>query len=130
MANFCANCTLQDRYFGLILNALEQSGQTDNTLVFFIADHGEYNFAHGLQYLGIPSFREAYHIPVIARWPNGLTTPGRTVESIDTLADIAPTLNELAGTTAQDTKTGRSLVPIFHNEIPTAWRDAWFSQTI
>ncbi len=129
MANYFAACTLQDRYFEMILSALEKTGQADSTLVLFVADHGDYNFAHGLQHMGIPSFREAYHVPVIARWPQGITSPNRTVSEIINLADIAPTIIELSGTTSKDTKTGRSLVPFFNNHTPEDWPDAWFSQT-
>lgn len=129
MANYYATCTLQDKYFEMILNTLEKTGQADDTLVMFIADHGEYNFAHGLQCMGIPSFREAYHVPIIARWPRGIESPNRTVSEIITLADIAPTLIALSGTTSKDTKTGQSLVPFFKNQKPENWPDAWFSQT-
>ena len=129
MANYFAACTLQDRYFEMILRALDDAGQGDDTLVLFVADHGDYNFAHGLQFMGIPSFREAYHVPMVARWPRGIAAPGSAVSDLVTLADIAPTLIELAGTTATDEKTGRSLLPFFADQIPENWPDAWFSQT-
>lgn len=129
IVSYYANCTLEDRYFGMILKALEQTGVADDTLVLFVADHGEYNFAHGLQNMGIPAFREAYHVPVVARWPNGITRSGRAVDDIVWLADIAPTLIDLAGTSPSDHKTGRSLVPFLQDEAPTDWRDDWYSQT-
>lgn len=129
MASYYANCTLEDHYFGMILDALDATGDVDNTLVMFIGDHGEYNFAHGLQNMGIPAFREAYHVPVVARWPNGITRPDRKVDDIVWLADIAPTLIELARTTPEDHKTGRSLLPFFSGEPPSDWRDDWYSQT-
>jgi len=129
MVSYYANCTLEDRYFGMILEALAATGAGDDTLVLFIGDHGEYNFAHGLQNMGIPAFREAYHVPVVARWPKGITRPGRRVDDIVWLADIAPTLLDLAAATVTDTKTGRSLAPFLDDESPEDWRDDWYSQT-
>ena len=129
MVSYYANCTLEDRYFGMILEALETTGVGDDTLVLFIGDHGEYNFAHGLQNMGIPAFREAYHVPVVARWPKGITRPGRTVDDIVWLADITPTLIDLAAATHSDRKTGRSLTPFLRDESPADWRDDWYSQT-
>jgi arylsulfatase A-like enzyme len=129
MINYWANCTLQDKFFGLILDELEATGQKDNTIVIFLSDHGEYNFAHGLQYMGIPSFREAYNVPVMVRWPEGIKNPGRTVNEFISQADFAPTFLEIAGVKAKDRKTGQSLVPFFEGGVPENWPDAFYSQT-
>src|SRR5690606_13907425 len=97
--------------FGEVLNALDASGQADNTLVIFLSDHGDYMGAHGLFLKGVAAFREAYHIPCIMRWPAGIEAPGRTVDAFITLADFAPTFLELAGVPIPEGLTGRSLVP-------------------
>jgi arylsulfatase A-like enzyme len=129
MISYYANCTLEDRYFGMILEALAATGAADDTLVMFIGDHGEYNFAHGLQNMGIPAFREAYHVPVVARWPKGIVGSNRTVDDIIWLADIAPTLIDVGEATSSDEKTGSSLAPFLFGESPGDWRDDWYSQT-
>ena len=129
IAHYWAVCTLQDRYLGEILSALGSTGQVDNTLVVFLADHGDYLFAHGLRCLGIPSFREVYHVPAIMRWPRGVVNPGRNVNAFISLADFAPTFLELAGCVSEDRLTGRSLMPLLQDENPADWPDAWYSQT-
>jgi len=129
IAHYWALCTLQDRYLGEILAALESTGQADDTLVVFLSDHGDYLFAHGLRCLGIPSFREVYHVPAIVRWPRGIVNPGREVDEFISLADFAPTFLELANCTSEDDLTGRSLLPFLRNETPPDWPDAWYSQT-
>jgi arylsulfatase A-like enzyme len=129
IANYWANCEQQDAFFGELLDTLEKTGEKDNTLVLFISDHGDYNFSHGLQYMGIPSFREAYHIPAVIRWPSGLKNSGRKVDEFVSIADFAPTFIELADATLKDKKTGRSLKAFLADEAPEDWTDAWFSQT-
>ena len=129
IAHYWALCTLQDRYLGDILAALEATGQAEDTVVVFVADHGDYMFAHGLRCLGIPSFREVYHVPAIVRWPSGIADPGREVDQFLSLADFAPTFLELSGCDVPDALTGRSFVPFLRNESPEDWPDAWYSQT-
>ena len=129
IAHYWAVCTLQDRYFGDILSALEATGQAENTVVAFVADHGDYMFAHGLRCLGIPSFREVYHVPAIVRWPVGISGPGREVERFVSLADFGPTFLDLAGCGVPVGLTGRSLAPFLSGESPEDWPDAWYSQT-
>jgi arylsulfatase A-like enzyme len=97
--------------------------------VVFLADHGDYLFAHGLRCLGIPSFREVYHVPAIMRWPRGIVNPGRSESAFVSLADFAPTFLELVGCMSEDRLTGRSLMPFLQDESPADWPDAWYSQT-
>ena len=128
VAHYWAYCNLEDALFGEVLDALDASGQADNTLVIFLSDHGDYMGAHGLYLKGVAAFREAYHIPCIMRWPKGLAEPGRTVDAFITLADFAPTFLELAGVPVPEGLTGRSLVPFLRGETPTDWPDAVYSQ--
>jgi arylsulfatase A-like enzyme len=129
IAHYWAVCTLQDRYLGDILSALDATGQSDNTLMLFLSDHGDYMFAHGLRCLGIPSFREVYHVPAIMRWPRGIADPGREVDEFVSHADFAPTFLELADCSPEDRLTGQSLMSFLMNETPEDWPDAWYSQT-
>ena len=71
IAHYWGYCTLEDTYLGLLLDALEASGQRERTLVLRLSDHGEYGGAHGLYLKGVPAFREAYQIACIASWPAG-----------------------------------------------------------
>ena len=95
--HYWAYCTMEDAYLGLFLDALDASGQREDTLVLRLSDHGEYAGAHGLFCKGVPAFREGYHVPCIVSWPAGIDRPGRDEEAFVTLADIAPTLLEVAG---------------------------------
>ena len=57
--NYYLNCHLDvDRHIGAVLDALEASGQADNTIVIFTADHGEQGGAHHLRQKGSVAFQE------------------------------------------------------------------------
>ncbi len=126
--HYWAYCTMVDAMFGEVLDALEETGQADNTLVLRMSDHGDYCGAHGLYLRGVPAFREAYNVVTIARWRHGIVNPNREVDEFITLADFAPTFLELANAPMPDNLTGRSLVPFLRDETPEDWTDACFTQ--
>ncbi|HEX7359632.1 MAG TPA: sulfatase-like hydrolase/transferase [Bryobacteraceae bacterium] len=127
--HYWAKVTMQDALFGLLLKALEKTGQADNTMVLLVADHGDYAAAHGLYAKGVPSFREAYNIPTIIRWPRGIANPGRQVDAFVSTADFAPTFLEAAGVPSSSYRmSGESLIPWLKGERPAKWREAVFTQ--
>ncbi len=126
--HFWAMCTYLDDLFGQVLDAVERTGQAENTLILYCSDHGDYNGEHGLFHKGVPAFRGAYHVPAVMRWPNGVVRPGRRVEQLVSLADFAPTFTELAGIRPDATLSGTSLSPFLFDETPQAWRDTMFTQ--
>lgn len=126
--HFWAYCTYLDALFGQVLDALDATGQAENTLVVYTADHGDYAGDHGLFLKGIPCYRGAYHVPCILRWPDGIARPGRRVESLVSLADLAPTFLEVAGARSDQRPTGRSLAPFLRGEAPPDWPDEVHTQ--
>ncbi len=128
IAHYYAYCTMEDAMFGEVLDALDATGQADETLVIFLSDHGDYCGDHGLYLKGIPAFREAYHVPCIMRWPQGITRPNRTVDAFVSLADFAPTFLDIAAIDDPHYRTGQSLRPFFRDETPDEWRDAQYTQ--
>ncbi|MCL5269654.1 MAG: sulfatase-like hydrolase/transferase, partial [bacterium] len=88
--HFWAMCTYLDDMFGRLLKALDETGQAEDTLVLYTSDHGDYMAEHGLFEKGVPSFRGAYHVPAVVRWPAGIRNPGRQVDGLVSLVDFAP----------------------------------------
>jgi arylsulfatase A-like enzyme len=126
--HFWAYCSYLDDLFGQILDALEQTGQAENTLVVYCSDHGDYCGEHGLFAKGIPCFNGAYHVPAIVRWPAGIHNPGRRERAFTSLADFAPTFLEVAGIHSDQRFSGASLLPFLRGETPANWRDAAYTQ--
>ncbi|KPJ52748.1 MAG: hypothetical protein AMS16_05970 [Planctomycetes bacterium DG_58] len=126
--HFWAYCSYLDDRFGKLLKVLDASGQAENTVVLYTADHADYCGEHGLFAKGIPCFRGAYHIPAVMRWPKGIANPGRRVDVLVSEADFAPTFTELSGGTPETGLAGCSLLPFLNGEDPTDWRDAICTQ--
>lgn len=121
--HFWAYCSYLDDLFGELLRALDATGQADDTLVLYTADHGDYCGEHGLFAKGIPNFKGAYHVPATVRWKNGIKDPGRRVDSFVSLADFAPTFLDLAGVKTDRYFSGRSITPFLSGNTPADWRD-------
>jgi len=120
--HFWAMCSHLDECFGNVLAALDETGQADNTVVLYCADHGDYVGDHGLFHKQVPAFLGAYHVPGVVRWPKGIRNPGRRVDALVSLADFAPTFLDLAGIETERYMTGRALTPFLADAPPADWR--------
>jgi arylsulfatase A-like enzyme len=67
-------------------------------------------------------------VPLIVRWPSAIKNPGTIVDEMVSLADIAPTMLEVAGVSPDREFVGESLVPFMKGDSPE-WRDMVFTQT-
>lgn len=97
-----------DRQIETVLKTLEDSGQADNTVVIFLADHGEYGGAHGMMMeKWHTAYAEALHVPVVIRDPRLANSDGasgsarcgilRQVGAVTSHIDILPTVLGLVG---------------------------------
>jgi arylsulfatase A-like enzyme len=120
-------CTMNDDVVGMLLNALEDAGVEDETLVLFTSDHGDQVGSHGLFLKGVLPFEESYRIPMAVRWPKVIKR-GSTCGEFVTLCDFAPTFCEAAGAEPLDPCHGRSLLPIFEGETPEDWPRSFYGQ--
>ncbi len=94
--NYYLNCLLDvDRHIGAVLDALEASGQADNTVIIFTADHGEMGGAHHLRQKGSVAFKETVNVPLVIVDPRH-PGKGRT-DAVGSHLDLAPTILAYAG---------------------------------
>ena len=106
---------LIDENVGRMLQALEQTGQEDNTVVIFTSDHGEMAGDHGLKKKGCRFYEGLVRVPLIFSWP-GHIQKGLRSDALVELLDITPTLLELADQPVPETMHGRSLLPILQGK--------------
>lgn len=88
--------SFMDHWIDRTLDALERTGQLDNTLVVFTSDHGHFLGQHGLIAKGPFHYEDVIRVPFIAAMPGRLPA-GRTSSQLQTLVDLAPTFLEVRG---------------------------------
>ena len=90
MALYYGMVSFMDEQIGRILDALDEQGLTENTLIVFTTDHGHFLGQHGLWHKGAFHYEDVLHLPFIARWP-GHIAPGAQCDALQSLVDLAPT---------------------------------------
>ena len=124
---------LVDQAVGRILEALEESGMAEETIVVFTSDHGDLLGAHGgLIQKWCNAFDEAVRVPLliagpgISHLPEGVTAPTSHVDLIPTLLglagiDIAQAADSLREThTEAQSLPGRDLSEVARGSVPPA----------
>jgi N-acetylglucosamine-6-sulfatase len=109
-----------DEGVGLLLEALDNMDQLDNTVIVFTSDNGFMLGAHRLFDKRV-MYEESLRVPLIVRYPKGVEAGRRIPQLVSTL-DLAPTLVELGGLEPTPTMTGASLLPLF-KDAAAPWRD-------
>ncbi len=119
---YCETVYGLDENLGRVLDYLDASGLSENTLAIYMGDNGFALGEHGF-YDKRDAFEESIRVPMLAYAP-GFIKPGAKIDSIVQNIDIAPTLLEAAGIDIpQEAKIdGRSFYPFLCGEsVP--WRD-------
>ncbi len=107
---YCRLTESVDELIGQVLDALERSGEKENTIIVFTSDHGELLGAHGYRTKSL-LFAEAQRVPFMFAGP-GIK---KGVMDSETLTcngyDLLPTLCDLVGIESPDYLPGISLKP-------------------
>lgn len=128
LARCYAHITMIDAAGGQILDALEETGLAENTLVVWTTDHGDAIACHGGHFgKGWYMPEEMVRIPMALRFP-GRILAGQAFDQLVSNADLAPTLLEAAGTTLRHEVDGRSLLPLCSGETGD-WREDLMCET-
>jgi len=112
--------TLTDRMVGQLLDALEQYGLKDNTLVFYFSDHGEMGGEHGMWWKST-FYEGASRVPLIISFP-GRFPAGKRVTGSVSLVDLFPSLCAWTGAPPPPGLAGHSLDSLIHGEKPDVER--------
>jgi arylsulfatase A-like enzyme len=110
-----------DDALGGLVESLRDSGELDDTYIFFTSDNGFHLGEHRLGAGKWTAYNEDVRVPLIVRGPG--VPEGRTLRHMVLNNDLAPTFAELAGAEAPSFVDGRSLVPLLGEE-PTP-REDW-----
>jgi arylsulfatase len=115
---FYALCTHIDHQLRVVLGTLREEGLLDNTIILFTADHGDMLGDFGL-YAKRVFYEGSARVPLILMGPTyGARAPSGVVDDrLVGLADIMPTLLDLAGLPIPPAVTGLSALGAQRREL-------------
>lgn len=109
IADYYGMISHMDAKIGQILQALEDSGQAENTIVVYTVDHGLAVGQHGL--MGKQNlYDHSMRVPMILRGP-GVPRNAQHA-AFCYMYDLYPTLCDMIGIPVPDTVEGQSLLPV------------------
>lgn len=124
---YYASVSFIDVQIGRLLDALDELGLRDDTLVVFLSDHGYTLGEHDLWQKG-NLFEESLRTPLIVAAP-GRQGNGRVSSSLVEFVDIYPTLAAMTGIAAPEYLPGSSFEPVLddpsHEIRDSALSQAW-----
>ncbi|MDZ4852378.1 MAG: sulfatase [Pirellulaceae bacterium] len=106
LADYFGEIEAWDAGIGVLLAALDKTGERDNTLIVISGDHGAPGFPHGK--CNLYGFGTGVSLAISGPGVSG----GRVVDDFVNLPDLAPTFLEAAGLPIPEVMTGRSLWPV------------------
>ena len=125
-ARYFGLVTLVDRAIGGIMQALEESGQAEDTIVVYTSEHGEMLGDHAILHKTM-MYEEAMRVPFLMHVP-WLSQEQRRVEGRIGLVDAVPTLLDLLGQEIPREIQGESRVPVLEgnsdlgeNDVIVQW---------
>ena len=118
-----------DSEIGRLWRFLETNGLLEKTFIVFAGDHGESLGEHEEQSHGFFVYQAAIHVPLIVVTPfpklQGIVSP-----EVATLADVLPTVCDMAGLPVPAEVQGQSLLPAFfgrrRKEPPLAYSETYY----
>lgn len=121
---YLASIKSMDREIGRLLDHLESSGLTDNTIIIYTSDQGFFLGENGWfdkRWMDEVSSR----IPLLMQWP-GVIPPGSVTNAMVQNIDFAPTLLATAGVNIASPMHGLSLMPLIENPEHPWERDLYY----
>ena len=119
--DFLRSVTSMDKEIGRMLEYLDESGLSKNTVVVYSSDQGFYLGDHGW-FDKRWMYEESLRMPLIVRWPQ-VTEASQKNNNIVQNTDFAATFLDIAGLEIPEDIQGKSIIPLLKNEKPQDWRD-------
>jgi choline-sulfatase len=106
-----------DAIIGELIAELKRLDAYDRSLIILLSDHGEGLNDHGEEEHGVLLYREAIHVPLLLKLPEGRLA-GATAEAPVELTDVVPTVLSLLGLPLPESLRGTSLMAALEPGTP------------
>jgi len=113
-----------DDNIGRVLNYLDESGLTEDTIVIYTSDQGFFLGEHGL-YDKRFMYEESLRVPFVARYPREIKADSVN-DDIVVNVDFAETFLDYAGVRTPKDMQGCSLRPLLKGRTPKDWRKSMY----
>lgn len=117
---YLASVSFADAMVGELIDALDDSGRAENTIIVLWADHG-FHLGEKDSWGKMTFWDETTNVPFLVVAP-GVTTPGSRSDEVVSTQSIYATLVELAGLERPAFVDGTSLVPLLRDPAKS-WSD-------
>jgi len=121
--DYLRHVTGADENLGKLLNALDELGLADDTVVVYAGDNGYYLGEHCLGDKR-SLYEESIRIPLLARYPR-LFPKGKVIDEMVLNIDLAPTFLDLAGVPVPGEMQGVSWKTLAAGQKPANWRQSF-----
>lgn len=125
-AAYYTSLSFVDHQVGRVLDALDSTGLSANTVVVYLGDNGYMLGQHG-RFEKHCFFEPAVRVPFLMRWP-GHIPANRRIDGLVELVDLLPTLLEFLKLPAPPRIHGKSLVPLILENSGAMGREFVFSE--
>jgi len=122
-------CEKVDAEVAKVLEALQDNGLADNTVIMFVADHGEGIAAHHWNQKQV-LYDEAVRVPCLIASPQSSAAGKVSTALVSTGIDYLPTILDFAGISCPDTMPGHSLKSIALGQSGTLPREYVVAETV
>jgi choline-sulfatase len=112
---YLASISYADAQLGRLLDALDKSPHSDNTIIVLWSDHGMH-IGEKEHWEKFTLWEESTRVPLLFVAPGVTKAGGRCSQPVN-LLDIFPTLVELAGHDPRPELEGQSLLPLLKNPL-------------
>lgn len=124
LKDYYATAKSMDRNIGRILDYLDSTGLSKNTVVIYASDQGFYLGEHGWfdkRFIYDQSLKTAFAI----RYPN-VVKPGLKIKEFISNIDWAPTILDIAGVKIPAEVQGESFLSVLKQKTPLSWKKDFY----
>ncbi len=130
LARYYGAVTRMDEAIGKVLRLIDERGERDHTLVFFLSDNGGSGNGGNAPLKGSKStmWEGGLRVPFIARWPGHLPA-GKVTDEFLTSLELVPTILHAADATSPDEKfDGFDMLPVLAGTASSPRQDMFWQR--
>ncbi|MBT4097581.1 MAG: sulfatase-like hydrolase/transferase [Gemmatimonadetes bacterium] len=126
LAQYLSMIEAMDAQFAAITAQLERLGMWEDTLVLFVADHGDMMGGHGISKKGTLPYDELYRVPCILKLPEAQSFKRNVIDDVVSSVQLAGSLLRLAGLPPENAFHHGDLCESLDTQAPQSGQCAFF----